>query len=100
MPKKSGKLIFIDAYASWCGPCKLLKSTTFNDKNVAAYFNSHFINYSIDVEKGEGIELADSWGIATYPTLLFFSPDGVLAKQEGYLDATQLLSLAKSVVIK
>ena len=31
------KYIFVDAYATWCGPCKLLKTTTFRDKEAANF---------------------------------------------------------------
>jgi thioredoxin 1 len=38
------KIIFVDAYASWCGPCKMMDSKTFKDKEVADFFNENFIN--------------------------------------------------------
>lgn len=71
-----GKYIFVDAYASWCGPCKVLKFTTFKNKKAAEYFNKEFINVSIDMEKGQGPALARKWGIRAYPTLIIFTPDG------------------------
>ena len=57
------KHVFVDAYASWCGPCKLLKATTFHNKKAAEFYNANFINISIDMEKGEGPYLAGAWGI-------------------------------------
>lgn len=36
--KAENKLLFVDIYASWCGPCKRLKATTFRDPEVGAYF--------------------------------------------------------------
>src|SRR6266404_8526226 len=50
--KKQKKLIFIDAYASWCGPCKLLKKNTFPNKEAGEFFNRNFINVAINMEKG------------------------------------------------
>lgn len=94
--QKKGQYIFVDAYATWCGPCKLLKSTTFKDKTTAAYFNKNFINYTIDMEKGEGLALAEKWDITVYPTLLFFSPEGkMIGKHMGYVDGQKLLELGK-----
>ena len=52
--KKENKVIFVDIYATWCGPCKLLKKTTFTDKEVGEYFNTNFINAAYDGEKEEG----------------------------------------------
>lgn len=97
--KTSKKLIFVDAYATWCGPCKLLKSTTFKDTAAAAYFNSHFINLSLDVEKGKGPELATQWKIQGLPTLLVLDANKkVVAQSVGYLGAGDLLEWAKQVL--
>lgn len=92
------KLIFADAYAVWCAPCKLLQQTTFTDTAVAAYFNRYFINVSLDAEKGEGVAFASRWALQVYPTLYFFDEQGrLLANREGYLDAGALLALAKKI---
>lgn len=94
--KKTGKLIFVDAYTSWCGPCRMLKSTTFKDPAAAAYFNQHFVNYSIDMEKGEGEDLAEEWKIRAYPTLMFINADGkIVSTSIGYVDSNKLLDFGK-----
>lgn len=99
--KGSGKYIFVDAYTTWCGPCKQLKKYTFKEEDAAAYYNSHFINYAIDTEKGEGIELAKKWNITAYPTLLFFTPDGkMVMKQIGFVNGKNLVEIGKEVLSK
>ena len=99
--KKSGKFIFVDAYTSWCGPCKLLKSTTFKDEKAAACFNKNFINYSVDMEKGEGPALAGKWNINAYPSLLFFNANGeIVMKQVGYVNAETLEEFGRQALLK
>src|ERR1700748_2934618 len=66
------KYIFVDAYATWCGPCKMLRATTFKDAKVSAFFNQNFVNISIDMEKGMGPQLAQQWRLEAYPTLSIF----------------------------
>ena len=70
------KYIFVDAYATWCGPCKMLKATTFKNKDVIAFYNSNFINVAMDMEKGQGPDLAAQWGLRAYPTLIIFNAQG------------------------
>ena len=58
--KKEDKLIFIDAYTTWCGPCKMMDAKVFSDSQVAQAFNERFINAKFDMEKGEGISLGQA----------------------------------------
>ena len=76
--KAENKLVFIDVYTSWCGPCKLMATEIFPKKEVGNVFNSSFINYKIDAEKGEGIEIAKKYGVYAYPTYLYVNGDGTL----------------------
>lgn len=97
--KKENKLIFLDAFASWCGPCKLLDKNVFPKKEVGDYFNANFLNLHIDMEKGEGIEIAKKYSIYSYPTLLFIDGDGkVVYKAAGYMSPQELISIAKEAV--
>ena len=95
------KYLFVDAYASWCGPCKLLKATTFHNKKAADFYNANFINLSIDMEQGEGPQLAQAWGITAYPTLIVFAPGGKpLLGTMGYLGAEDLIRFGKQAMSK
>ncbi|MCX2451881.1 thioredoxin family protein [Pedobacter sp. PLR] len=73
---EEGKLIFIDCYTSWCAPCKWMDKNVFVDPTVADFFNSHFINAKIDMEKGEGIELRKKYNVQSFPTFLFVNDKG------------------------
>lgn len=79
--KAENKYIFLDAYASWCVPCKTMEREVYRDSKVAAYFNEKFIAIKVDMEKGEGPTLAKRFpSIDGYPSLLFFDPNGNLNK--------------------
>ena len=94
--KAEKKLIFLDAYASWCGPCKLMEKNVFTDKKVAEFYNKNFINARIDMEKGEGRELAAKYIIRSYPTLLFLNAEGeVVGKELGYIKSEEFLELGQ-----
>lgn len=76
--KNENKLIFIDAYTTWCGPCKWMAKTMFTKNEIADYYNQNFINAKFDMEKGEGIELAKKFEVFCYPNLLFIDENGEL----------------------
>ena len=69
--KKENKIIFIDCYTSWCGPCKMLANTTFKENSVGEFFNKNFICLKMDMEKGEGINIGKKYNVKAFPTLLF-----------------------------
>lgn len=95
------KYIFVDCYATWCGPCKMLKLQTFSNKKVADFFNNKFINVSIDMEKGQGPKLAELWKIQAYPTLIIFDENAkpVLGTM-GFMKADDLMRFAEQALAK
>ncbi|MCG9911188.1 MAG: thioredoxin family protein [Flavobacteriales bacterium] len=96
---KKKKMIFVDAYTSWCGPCKMMNNSTFKDKAAGEFFNSNFISMKIDMEQGEGPAFAMKYSVRAYPTLLFISPKGdVVHKVLGYRDGTVLTEEGKKAL--
>ena len=75
---KENKLIFLDAYTTWCAPCKWMEGNVFNKKEVADYYNAKFINIKVDCEAGEGIDIAKTYQIKSFPTYLFLDGKGTL----------------------
>lgn len=96
--KKENKLIFLDIYATWCGPCKKLKSNTFSDAKVGSFYNNNFINLAMDGERGEGLVLAQKYLLKSYPTLLFIDEKGnVVTRTVGYHDSEEFIELGKTI---
>lgn len=81
--KKENKLIFIDIYATWCGPCKKLKKYTFSDEKVGTFYNDNFINISFDGEQNEGLNVMNKYHLSSYPSLLFVDASGKVVHQSG-----------------
>jgi thioredoxin-related protein len=96
---KEKKAIFLDAYTSWCGPCKKLAKEVFTRNEVADYYNANFINASFDMEKGEGPQLVKQYSIHAYPTLLFITAEGkIISKKLGAVDSKTFLDFGKMSV--
>ena len=74
--KAENKLVFIDVYASWCGPCKMMSEEVFPQKSMGDYFNPRFVCIKIDAEKGEGVELAKRFNVRAYPTFVILDANG------------------------
>lgn len=94
--KKENKLIFVDAYTTWCGPCKLMAKNIFPLQAVGEYYNSHFVNAKIDMEKGEGITIAKKYNVKAFPTYLFINGDGEeVHRTLGYVEEKDFIQFAK-----
>ena len=97
--KQENKLIFVDLYTTWCGPCKKMAAETFPQQAVGDYFNKNFVNYKIDAEKGEGPELAGKYEVSAYPTLVFVNAAGELVyKFMGVRTADKLIAEGEKAV--
>ncbi|MDR6464358.1 thioredoxin fold domain-containing protein [Chryseobacterium sediminis] len=96
--KKEKKLVFIDAYASWCGPCKMMEKNVFTQKSVSDYYNTNFINARFDMEKGEGRDIASKFGVRSYPTYLFLNGEGELvSRNTGYMEESMFVAMAQDI---
>ena len=76
--KAEGKLVFVDCYTSWCGPCKMMAEKVLPLKEVGEYMNAKFVCVKVDMEKSEGPKLAQRYSVSAYPTFLVLKADGSL----------------------
>lgn len=80
------KLVFIDFYTDWCGPCKKMAREVFPQKEVGDFMNAKFVNLKLNAEK-EGKELAARYKVNAYPTFVILDTKGeVLADLKGSMD--------------
>ncbi len=99
--KSEEKLIFVDAFASWCGPCKRMSSQTFPDPQAGEFFNANFICMKIDMEKPENGEFAGKYPVGSYPTLMFIDATGkMVMKDVGAKNVDQLIETGKKALGK
>ncbi len=109
--KMENKFIFLDCYASWCGPCKRMDQKVYVVDTVGRFFNENFIcvKMQMDTSKsdddvtrghyGDAHEMLMEYRVQAYPTFLFFSPEGtVVHRGLGYQDSAGIIKLGKAAI--
>ena len=97
--KKEGKMLFVDCYTSWCGPCRKMATTVFTQKKAGDYFNREFVSLKVDMEKGEGPDLHKCFNVKAFPTFLFLDGDGnEINRIVGSSDIDEFLQLVQEGV--
>lgn len=88
--------VFIDTYADWCIPCKRMEEK-FKDKDVAAFFNEHFINYRVNMQNPERAnDLRRKYDVVFLPTMYILDPNGIVKYQaDRELSVSELLNAAQ-----
>jgi thioredoxin-related protein len=95
--KTENKIVFVDAYTSWCGPCKRMARDIFTQKSVGDVFNAAFVNVKMDMENGEGPALAMRYGVKAYPTYMFVTANGELVHRGlGAMPAEKFIAIGKA----
>lgn len=96
LAKQQNKIVMIDFITDWCKWCIETDRKVYTNSDVANFANEHQINWKIDAEKGEGIDLAKQYGVKGYPTIVFANSDGTeIDRIYGYLPAEQFLAKMK-----
>ena len=99
--KKQDKIIFVDAYAVWCGPCKRMSNNVFPHEKVGQFYNKNFINMKLDMERGEGLKFRKQYPVAAFPTLFYIDYTGELVmKVRGAQDVEGFIKLGHNALAK
>ena len=109
--KAENKLIFVDCFTTWCGPCKKLDAEVFPDPSVGAFFNEHFVNLKVQMDTTKtdsdytrkwwaiGQEWHKKYGVWAYPSFLVFDSNGEIAERGvGYMPVPQFLEKGKELI--
>ena len=95
------KLIFVDAYASWCGPCKRMAASVFPLDEVGDFHNANFINVKFDMEKAESADFRKTHSVSAYPTLLYINAKNeVVHKSVGGKSGPMLINVGNEALAK
>ncbi len=94
--KSENKLIFFNAFTTWCGYCKKMDNEVYTNKEVAAYYNDTFINVKYNMEAGEGLKLAMQYNVRSFPTSLYIDGNGkIVHKSLGFIEPEVFLENGK-----
>jgi thiol-disulfide isomerase/thioredoxin len=89
--KASGKMVFIDFEATWCGPCHTMDQWIWTDAEVAARLNAGFIGVKIDADLEKA--LIKQYQIKGYPTMVILDAGGVEIKRfADYMGSKEMLA--------
>ncbi len=94
---KTDKMVVIDFFATWCGPCKMMDKETWPQEDVVAWVGKHAILIKVDVDKEEAI--AKEFNVTAMPTVLFLKADkSEISRFVGGYPATEFVSFANKVL--
>lgn len=109
--KSENKYIFVDCYATWCGPCKMMDRDVYPDAKVGQAVNSKFVSVKVQMDRtaGDGAyvknwyaaadELKAGGYVTAYPCFLFFTPDGKIVYSElGYRSPEEFIKITESAL--
>jgi thioredoxin-related protein len=102
LAQKSKKHIIVDFTTSWCGWCKKMAATTYQDTQVVNTINRDFVPAMIDGDSYNVLKLKDGdvtekgitvqYRVTGYPTTWFLEPDGTkIAPAPGYIEARSMM---------
>ena len=99
--KAQNKPVFLDFYTDWCAPCKLMDESTFLIPELSGYMNTNYLNFKVNAEDLDGIPVAGTYLVRTYPTFLFIDPSTgkELARYVGSTSSAELKRIAVQALL-
>ncbi len=82
------KLVMVDFYTTWCGPCKRMAPFI---QQIKEQHSNTVIVLKVDAEAQ--MNIADRYRLEGYPTVIFFKKGQVIGRSLGYTDYDGLMNL-------
>lgn len=99
MAEKTGKLVFIDLYATWCPPCRMMDKHVFSRRDVGDFMERYFVSAKFDTDKATGSDLLERYGEGAVPTYLIFDTAGnLLGRIQGASSAEEFMNDIQTIL--
>ncbi len=90
---KSDKLVIIDFWAEWCGPCRMVAPII---EEISEEYDGKVLVAKVDVDSNPGI--SSKLGIRNIPTVMFFKDGEMVDKQVGAVPKSNFVSKLESLL--
>ena len=99
--QREKKVVFVEFYATWCAPCKVMEEDVFTQTDTYRYLNKNFLNFRTDFDSSAGNTIAAIYEVKSLPTVLFLNPQGVvLERHTGIANPSLLRTMGDSALGK
>ncbi len=89
-----GKLIFLEFWANYCTPCKMMEEYTFTAPSVIERMNGSYVPVKVNIQSFDGFDLKNQYKVTVLPTIIVLDSKGrQVARYEESMSATQLSAI-------
>ena len=109
--KSEHKYIFVDCFASWCGPCKAMDKDVYLDERVGKFMNQNFVSLKMQMDiasqdndlikmpYSDSHSIMQEYNVNVFPTFLFFTPKGEIVHREiGYKNVAGFIGISTNAM--